>query len=821
MTSRKLKNLWTLVALISIMSICAGVLGVVPFEQGALVFKPGDWSAQGDYGLVIDLRKAASSRLPHSFPRGSDSAAPTRSTVKLSVNGVPAGPANANHAEIRDHGGGAFSHWGNDLLFSAPATVGSRDKVRSVEMVWPLVPDRAPFVSAAIISGLSALFLGIVAASVSSGWHLARAGRIGAYVTGLIALLLGLGPDLGRALIDPSLVHKHESGGISYVIALPSAFPDGTPLGFPLGDSSASPYLSSLRIYVDGLSPGFRGLDHATIRARGLGYSHWGNILHFSMPDGTAPLSKDTRIELTWPIVPRALCLSLAIVLLGAFAKPGVFSARQRNDVALRPTTFGLFAFNSRSVAVAAALILSLYAAVASLAWAPSVPLIELDTSAWLGQSEVVPPYYGLVYGAVDNIGRALGYENFQAAIVLNALAFFGAVGLISCSLALRSPAPWSGPLLALLIVGDSNATGYVYHLLTEAPAMAIIITVVGCLIMARSDRVGYFLSASGFAVAGYALRPSLVFLLPLVVVSLLLARASLGVWLRVAMFLVAGIAAIHAWPLLSGRPLSSQLGIVLYAHVYHLVPPGAGKPTPDAIPIDIALSNSTESLRLDRAALSKDEHWAKQNLWVLASSAAQLAAGATGLPTHRDVNAALSKAALKIIYAHPVGYISHVIENIFSNMQINAGGWRDAGMVLADGYRSALPAAKQLEEGLRREGLADATRRVTGRALKTMPPLFELTGNLITPLVHLVLFWMAIVSGVMLSIFGAVKKLQSSAYIVAVSANAIIGYLLCTGLVAVLIPRYVVPAELLLLVFTAALTGAAVSALSSMRPLN
>ena len=46
-------------------------------------------------------------------------AAPTRSTVQLLEDGVPLGPAHAPHANIRNLGCGAFSHWKDELLMSA------------------------------------------------------------------------------------------------------------------------------------------------------------------------------------------------------------------------------------------------------------------------------------------------------------------------------------------------------------------------------------------------------------------------------------------------------------------------------------------------------------------------------------------------------------------------------------------------------------------------------------------------------------------------------------------------------------------------------
>ena len=55
---------------------------------------------------------------PVAFP-GDSSAAPTTSRLELFEDGRPLGPAHALHDAIRATGGGAFSHWGDGIVFSA------------------------------------------------------------------------------------------------------------------------------------------------------------------------------------------------------------------------------------------------------------------------------------------------------------------------------------------------------------------------------------------------------------------------------------------------------------------------------------------------------------------------------------------------------------------------------------------------------------------------------------------------------------------------------------------------------------------------------
>lgn len=56
--------------------------------------------------------------LQQDFDTPADSvAAPTISKMKIYENGVELGPAHAAHQDIRRHGGGRFSHWGNNTLY--------------------------------------------------------------------------------------------------------------------------------------------------------------------------------------------------------------------------------------------------------------------------------------------------------------------------------------------------------------------------------------------------------------------------------------------------------------------------------------------------------------------------------------------------------------------------------------------------------------------------------------------------------------------------------------------------------------------------------
>src|SRR5436853_5305763 len=67
-----------------------------------------------------------------------------RSRLRLMEDGKPLGPAHASHDDIRSHGGGLFSHWGDDLYFSTsdnsdPRTSRSEEHTSELQSLRHLV----------------------------------------------------------------------------------------------------------------------------------------------------------------------------------------------------------------------------------------------------------------------------------------------------------------------------------------------------------------------------------------------------------------------------------------------------------------------------------------------------------------------------------------------------------------------------------------------------------------------------------------------------------------------------------------------------------
>jgi hypothetical protein len=84
-----------------------------------------------------------STRFPYTLPSDT-SAASTASRLLLLEDGKPLGPAHAFHADIRQSGGGRYSHWNDDIYFSAsdgsdPRTNGRTYTYRSSTRLHPSI----------------------------------------------------------------------------------------------------------------------------------------------------------------------------------------------------------------------------------------------------------------------------------------------------------------------------------------------------------------------------------------------------------------------------------------------------------------------------------------------------------------------------------------------------------------------------------------------------------------------------------------------------------------------------------------------------------
>ncbi len=67
---------------------------------------------------------------------GDDAPGGSWSNLKLTEDGRPLGPAHAPHAQIRSEGRGAYSHWGDGVVFSATDGSDPRENDRSYEVAY-------------------------------------------------------------------------------------------------------------------------------------------------------------------------------------------------------------------------------------------------------------------------------------------------------------------------------------------------------------------------------------------------------------------------------------------------------------------------------------------------------------------------------------------------------------------------------------------------------------------------------------------------------------------------------------------------------------
>lgn len=125
------------IALLTIGALCAARASSAPPER--FVLEPTEMRREIGLAWYVALPpgwEAAADDLDH----------PRRSTAVLLEDGRPLGPAHAIHADIRERGGGAYSHWLGQVYFSTRD--GSDPRVNGREYVLerrqPPVDGTAP-----------------------------------------------------------------------------------------------------------------------------------------------------------------------------------------------------------------------------------------------------------------------------------------------------------------------------------------------------------------------------------------------------------------------------------------------------------------------------------------------------------------------------------------------------------------------------------------------------------------------------------------------------------------------------------------------------
>ncbi len=229
------------------------------------------------------------------------------SRLVLREDGRPLGPAHVLHQEIRDLGGGRYSHWGAMVHFSASDNSDPRRNGRSYtatdrEVVSPRLVSillGADLIAGAALAGLGAV-VGLplaarnrkrVAQAMADTWR-ARARPIPVVITLLLVLALANVAVLVFHLTAPAIEVTLAPDGINSDGGFAFLAPFDVPVRFPyrLRSDDAPGGASRPVLREDGRPLGPAHALHEDIRDLGRGrYSHWGATLHFSASDNSDP----------------------------------------------------------------------------------------------------------------------------------------------------------------------------------------------------------------------------------------------------------------------------------------------------------------------------------------------------------------------------------------------------------------------------------------------------------------------------------------------------------------------------------------------------
>lgn len=175
----RLARLAGMICLIAAGVLALGAAFAPPITQGLTgPFTHADGQAYSV--LVPDVGLAPFRYLP-----GDQSGAPYTSSLLLLENGQPLGPAHSSHADIREKGGGRYSHWNTTLYFSAsdntdPNTNGRAYGIRAEAKLARTIP------LALVLAGLSLLALSCWRGTVLLA-AIGGAGLLGVNLWGLAA----------------------------------------------------------------------------------------------------------------------------------------------------------------------------------------------------------------------------------------------------------------------------------------------------------------------------------------------------------------------------------------------------------------------------------------------------------------------------------------------------------------------------------------------------------------------------------------------------------------------------------------------------------
>jgi len=283
-----------------------------------------------------------------------------RSDLRLFEGSTELGPNHATVGAVESHGGGGFSDWKGSVVLSASDNSNPRKNGRLYSAVYRAYPSAAAqvaYVVVCAIAGLAGaevvLLLGLRPWRRPARWTGAQARHVGLtttlYGAGTLLVVLSLHGLNVRAVLSPSEIGSF--GGSAYSAGLPATV---APLFAASADDAPGGSWSDMRITEDGLPLGPPHAPHAQIRSERLGaYSHWGNGVVFSAPDGSDPRDNGRTYEVAYRIflVPAVAWWGLA--LCGGVVVLRLMQHRRSvaRDSRFRPAAVQALADTNRGVA--------------------------------------------------------------------------------------------------------------------------------------------------------------------------------------------------------------------------------------------------------------------------------------------------------------------------------------------------------------------------------------------------------------------------------------------------------------------------------------
>lgn len=256
---------------------------------------------QAGGGHLTLMRLEAPSNPLYDAPCSQKEAPSCLSPYRLFENDRPLGPQDSAHADIRELGGGRYSHWGDEFYFSASDNSDPRTNGKTYVVVGRL--SAARWVVWAL--GLATL-LGLTGVLVMTrrAW-LPRLSLIGHGAAGAYALLLAV------LLIAPvTRTHVLErdtfttADEFAYTAPLP-ALPGPLSLLRRFPDSVADPDSSRLVLLENSRPLPTPHAQHSDIRQQGHGrYSDWNGNIFFSTSDNSDPRSNGRVYSVREPLFP-------------------------------------------------------------------------------------------------------------------------------------------------------------------------------------------------------------------------------------------------------------------------------------------------------------------------------------------------------------------------------------------------------------------------------------------------------------------------------------------------------------------------------------